>query len=100
MTSISAQGVTVVMRGFTTNKQDQLLVRAVIILSIVTHAIPYQMFLAVAFIRADHSTCNGILPHPALPYFITYGIDSTVKLWRATIPIDNNIDDSDAVSDL
>eukprot|EP00804_Cyclotella_cryptica_P015735 CCRYP_013390-RA/>CCRYP_013390-RA protein AED:0.06 eAED:0.06 QI:92/1/1/1/1/1/7/170/1345 len=49
-----------------------------------------------AFLRADHSTCNGILPHPSLPYFITYGIDSTVKLWRATIPVDNDIDDSDA----
>lgn len=53
----------------------------------------------LAFLRADHSTCNGILPHPSLPYFITYGIDSTVKLWRATIPVDNEfVDDSNTVS--
>ena len=50
-----------------------------------------------AFLRADHSTCNGILPHPSLPYFITYGIDSSVKLWRATMPVDD-VDDSDLVS--
>jgi len=49
----------------------------------------------VSFIKADNSTCNGIQPHPSLPYFITYGIDSTAKLWRATTPVDNDIDDSD-----
>ena len=26
----------------------------------------------------------------------TYGIDSTAKLWRATTPVDNTVDDSDA----
>ena len=30
-----------------------------------------------------------------MPYFITYGIDSTAKLWRATTPIDKEVDDSD-----
>ena len=48
----------------------------------------------VSFIYADHSTCNGVIPHPSLPFFITYGIDSTAKLWRATLPVDCNIDDS------
>lgn len=59
---------------------------------------PTDVFYVLAFLRADHSTCNGILPHPSLPYFITYGIDSTVKLWRATTPVDNEVDDSDVVS--
>ena len=27
--------------------------------------------------------------------FITYGIDSTVKLWRAITPVDTDVDDSD-----
>ena len=49
----------------------------------------------VSFIKADNHTCNGIVPHPSLPYFITYGIDSTAKLWRATVPVDNEVDDSD-----
>lgn len=49
----------------------------------------------VSFIKADNHTCNGIIPHPSLPYFITYGIDSTAKLWRATVPVDNQVDDSD-----
>ncbi|KAL7536894.1 hypothetical protein ACHAXR_007459 [Thalassiosira sp. AJA248-18] len=49
----------------------------------------------VSFIKADNSTCNGIQPHPTLPFFITYGIDSTAKLWRATTPVDNDVDDSD-----
>jgi hypothetical protein len=35
------------------------------------------------------------MPHPSLPYFITYGIDSTAKLWRATIPVDESVDDTD-----
>ncbi|CAJ1945630.1 unnamed protein product [Cylindrotheca closterium] len=48
----------------------------------------------VSFLNADNSTCNGIVPHPSLPLFITYGIDSTAKLWRATTPIDSEIDDS------
>ena len=47
-----------------------------------------------SFIYADHSTCNGVVPHPSLPLFITYGIDSTAKLWRATLPVDCNTDDS------
>jgi len=49
----------------------------------------------VSFLKADNHTCNGIVPHPSLPYFITYGIDSTAKLWRATVPVDNEVDDSD-----
>lgn len=49
----------------------------------------------VSLIKADNHTCNGIVPHPSLPYFITYGIDSTAKLWRATVPVDNEVDDSD-----
>ena len=35
-----------------------------------------------------------MIPHPSLPFFITYGIDPTAKLWRATIPVDSNVDDS------
>lgn len=49
----------------------------------------------VSFLKADNHTCNGIVPHPSLPYFITYGIDSTAKLWRASTPVDNEVDDSD-----
>ena len=49
----------------------------------------------VSFLKADHHTCNGIVPHPSLPYFITYGIDSTAKIWRATVPVDNEVDDTD-----
>jgi len=49
----------------------------------------------VSFLKADNSTCNGIVPHPTLPYFITYGIDSTAKLWRASNPVDDNVDDTD-----
>jgi tetratricopeptide (TPR) repeat protein len=47
-----------------------------------------------SFLHADHFTCNGIVPHPSLPFFITYGIDSTAKLWRASLPVDNEVDDS------
>ena len=49
----------------------------------------------MSLIKADTSTCNGIQPHPKLPIFITYGIDSTAKIWRATSPVDMNVDDSD-----
>eukprot|EP00549_Striatella_unipunctata_P007589 CAMPEP_0118686872 /NCGR_PEP_ID=MMETSP0800-20121206/8059_1 /TAXON_ID=210618 ORGANISM="Striatella unipunctata, Strain CCMP2910" /NCGR_SAMPLE_ID=MMETSP0800 /ASSEMBLY_ACC=CAM_ASM_000638 /LENGTH=779 /DNA_ID=CAMNT_0006583975 /DNA_START=91 /DNA_END=2430 /DNA_ORIENTATION=+ len=48
----------------------------------------------VSLLKADNSTCNGVVPHPFLPFFITYGIDSTAKLWRATLPVDQNVDDS------
>ncbi len=48
----------------------------------------------VSFWKADQSTCNGVVPHPTLPIFITYGIDSTAKLWRASTPVDSDIDDS------
>jgi hypothetical protein len=51
-----------------------------------------------SFLSADQSTCNGVVPHPVLPFFITYGIDSTAKLWRATIPVDRDTDDSPLVS--
>jgi hypothetical protein len=49
-------------------------------------------------LKADKSTCNGIVPHPTLPFFLTYGIDSTAKLWRASNPVDDDDDDSGAVS--
>lgn len=48
----------------------------------------------VSLLNADNSTCNGIVPHPSLPFFITYGIDSTAKFWRATGPVDPTTDDS------
>eukprot|EP00978_Attheya_sp_CCMP212_P026815 scaffold88888_cov55-Attheya_sp.AAC.5 len=48
----------------------------------------------VSLLNADSSTCNACIPHPTLPYFITYGIDSTAKLWRATPPVDPDVDDS------
>lgn len=51
----------------------------------------------VSFLKADNSTCNGVLPHPTLPIFVTYGIDSTAKLWRATNPVDPEVDDSPKV---
>lgn len=49
----------------------------------------------VSLLKADHSTCNGIVPHPTLPFFATYGIDSTAKLWRATHPVGDDTNDSD-----
>ena len=45
-------------------------------------------------LAADGCTCNGIIPHPSLPVFATYGIDSTAKLWRATEPVDLKVNDS------
>ena len=48
----------------------------------------------VSLMSADTSTCNGVVPHPSLPFFITYGIDSTARLWRATPPIDPSVNDS------
>ena len=48
----------------------------------------------VSFWKADQSTCNGVVPHPTLPIFVSYGIDSTAKLWRATTPVDSEVDDS------
>jgi hypothetical protein len=49
-------------------------------------------------LKADKSTCNGVVPHPTLPFFLTYGIDSTAKLWRASNPVDEDDDDSGTVS--
>jgi len=49
----------------------------------------------ISLLKADHSTCNGVVPHPTLPFFATYGIDSTAKLWRATHPVGDNANDSD-----
>jgi len=49
----------------------------------------------VSLLRADKSTCNGIVPHPHLPLFITYGLEYTAKIWCATIPVNDEIDDSD-----
>lgn len=48
----------------------------------------------VSLLNADSSTCNGVIPHPTLPFFITYGIDSTAKLWRAAPCVDPNVNDS------
>lgn len=48
----------------------------------------------VGLLGADSSTCNGVIPHPTLPLFITYGIDSTAKLWRAAPCVDPRTDDS------
>ena len=48
----------------------------------------------VSLWKADNSTCNGVVPHPSLPIFITYGIDSTAKLWRSTVPVNSDVDDS------
>ena len=48
----------------------------------------------VSLLGADRSTCNGAVPHPSLPYLITYGIESTAKLWRASTPIDSQTDNS------
>lgn len=53
-----------------------------------------QTGTVAALLRADNSTCNGVVPHPTLPIFCTYGIDSTAKLWRATGPVDGEVDDS------
>jgi len=60
------------------------------------HAFIYEKATGavVSLLKADKSTCNGILPHPDLPLFLTYGIESTCKLWRATTPVSDNIDDS------
>ena len=47
-----------------------------------------------SLLRADSSTCNGVIPHPTLPIFATYGIDSSARLWRASAPVDRDVDDS------
>lgn len=64
------------------------------------HSFIYDKFSGsvVSLLKADMSTCNGIIPHPTLPVFVTYGISSTAKLWRATIPVDDGDDDSVNVS--
>ena len=48
----------------------------------------------VSLLGADKCTCNGVVPHPVLPFFISYGIDSTAKLWRATTPVSLKADDT------
>ena len=52
----------------------------------------------VSLLKTDRSTCNGIIPHKTLPFFICYGIDSTAKLWRASLPARDEDDDSPSVS--
>ena len=37
----------------------------------------------VVMLNADRNACNEVVPHPTLPFFFTYGIDQTAKLWRA-----------------
>jgi hypothetical protein len=32
-------------------------------------------------ILVDQRTCNGAVPHPYLPYIVSYGIDNTAKVW-------------------
>jgi tetratricopeptide (TPR) repeat protein len=60
------------------------------------HAWIYERATGVvsSLLYADSSTCNGIIPHPTLPIFVTYGIDPTAKVWRATNPVDRDADDS------
>lgn len=48
----------------------------------------------VSLLKADTMTCNGVLPHSTLPYLLTYGIDHTAKLWKASPPVDHRVDDS------
>ena len=48
----------------------------------------------VSLMSSDSSTCNGVIPHPSLPLFITYGIDATAKLWRAAPCLEPNNNDS------
>lgn len=48
----------------------------------------------VSLMSADSSTCNGVVPHPMLPFFITYGIDSSARIWRATTPVDPEVSSS------
>lgn len=47
-----------------------------------------------SLLSADSNTCNGFIPHPSLPFFVTYGIDSTAKLWRAADCVDTSFIDS------
>ena len=47
-----------------------------------------------ALLAADATICNGVLPHPTLPVFCTYGIASTARLWRAAPCVDRRVDDS------
>lgn len=47
-----------------------------------------------SLLSADSHVCNGVVPHPSLPVFITYGIDSTAKVWRASRPIETHKSDS------
>ena len=60
------------------------------------HAYVYEKSTGAvsAFLKADATTCNGVVSHPRLPFFVTYGIDSTAKLWRASIPADETVDDT------
>lgn len=48
----------------------------------------------VSFLKADSTTCNGVIPHKRLPIFVTYGIDSTAKLWRAASATSDSFQDS------
>ena len=64
------------------------------------HAFIYDKHTSgvVSLLKTDRSTCNGIIPHKTLPFFICYGIDSTAKLWRASLPARDEDDDSPSVS--
>lgn len=45
-------------------------------------------------LAADTRTCNGVVPHPTLPVFVSYGIGRTAKLWRAAPCAARTSDDS------
>ena len=49
-----------------------------------------------SLLSADTHVCNGVVPHPTLPVFVSYGIDSTAKVWRATPPVARESSDSDS----
>jgi tetratricopeptide (TPR) repeat protein len=50
----------------------------------------------ISLLGADSSACNGIVPHRTLPFFLTYGINSTAKLWRAAPYVDPTVKDDRA----
>jgi WD40 repeat protein len=62
------------------------------------HAWVYQKSTGavVSLLSADSHVCNGVVPHPTLPIFISYGIDPTATVWRATLPVDPQGNESPA----
>ena len=35
----------------------------------------------VELLQADSNICNGVVPHPHLPWLASYGIDDVAKVW-------------------